>query len=183
MSIENFEMYMKEFATPEIYRTLLEGLPTGIYLEDGDHTIHFWNSGAERITGYLSQEIIGRSLPENTFSTSASAEMITQGENSPLTAVMLEGRPVQFEAYLRHRKGHSIPVSLRAIPIRDADGKVIGAAACFDEAASASEWNRRQDKLAKYGCLDNETGAPNHEFIQTQLRESLDEFEKGRDRK
>jgi diguanylate cyclase (GGDEF)-like protein len=69
-------------------------------------------------------------------------------------------------------------VLLRAIPVHNAQDKVIGAAACFDENAAASEWNRHRDRLAEFGCLDDETGVPNQEFVLTRLRECQDAFDK-----
>ena len=53
---------------------------------------------------------------------------------------------------------------------------MIAVAACFDENAAASEWSRRRVKLAEFGCLDDETGVPNRDFVLTQLRECLDSF-------
>jgi len=44
---------------PEVYRTVLQGMHMGVYLIDPDWRIRFWNEGAERITGHLSQDVIG----------------------------------------------------------------------------------------------------------------------------
>jgi diguanylate cyclase (GGDEF)-like protein/PAS domain S-box-containing protein len=169
---------MPEFANPEVYQAVLEELLTGVYLVDCEQKVRFWNSGAERITGYLRHEMVGRPLPKDILSTPIAAEMIACGENSLLVSAMREAKPIQIDAYLRHKKGHSIPVLLRAIPVRNAQDKVIGAAACFDENAAASEWNRRRDKLAEFGCLDDDTGIPNQEFVLTRLRECQDAFER-----
>jgi PAS domain S-box-containing protein len=35
-------------------------LPTGVFAVDREGKINFWNAGAERITGYLKQEVLGR---------------------------------------------------------------------------------------------------------------------------
>jgi diguanylate cyclase (GGDEF)-like protein/PAS domain S-box-containing protein len=169
---------MPEFANPEIYRLVLEELLTGVCLIDCEQKVHFWNSGAERITGYLCQEMIGRPMPENTFSGKADSETDAGGVNSPLIAAIREGKPIQTDACLHHKKGHRVPVRLRAIPIRNEQNKLIGAAACFDENTSVSEWNRRRVKLAEFGCIDDDTGVPNIEFILTQLRECLDAYNK-----
>ena len=169
---------MPEFANPEIYRLVLEELLTGVYVIDCEHKIHFWNSGAERITGHLCQEMIGRPMPENTFAGKPNDEAGAGREHSPLLEAIREGKPIQTSAYIRHKNGHSVPVHLRAIPIRNGQNKLIGAAACFDENTSVSEWNRRRIKLAEFGCIDDEAGVPNREFVLTQLRECLDAFNK-----
>jgi PAS domain S-box-containing protein len=60
---------MPEFANPEVYQAVLEELLTGVYLVDCEQKVRFWNSGAERITGYLRHEMIGRPLPKDILST------------------------------------------------------------------------------------------------------------------
>jgi PAS domain S-box-containing protein len=56
-------------AQPELaaegFRTILEGLPTGVYLVGRDRRIIFWNDGCERITGFLRHEVIGRSCAQD----------------------------------------------------------------------------------------------------------------------
>jgi PAS domain S-box-containing protein len=44
---------MSELRDPNIFRAVLECLPTGVYLVGSDGKILFWNDGGERITGYL----------------------------------------------------------------------------------------------------------------------------------
>jgi PAS domain-containing protein len=43
---------------------LVEDLPVGIYSVDQDRRIRFWNRGVERITGYLSHEVVGHQLED-----------------------------------------------------------------------------------------------------------------------
>ncbi len=47
---------MPELNDPAIYQTILEGLDTGVYIVDLNRRIRFWNEGAEKITGYLTQD-------------------------------------------------------------------------------------------------------------------------------
>lgn len=47
------------FDDPEICRSILEGLQVGICLMDRYQRILFWNDGAERIAGYLRQNVVG----------------------------------------------------------------------------------------------------------------------------
>ena len=41
--------------------TLLENLTDGVYFVDRERRIHYWNSGAERITGFASPDVHGMS--------------------------------------------------------------------------------------------------------------------------
>jgi PAS domain-containing protein len=44
---------------------LLNSLADGLYVTDLDRRILFWNSAAERITGWAAQEVVGRTCFDN----------------------------------------------------------------------------------------------------------------------
>ena len=52
---------MSELENPEIFRAVLDNLPTAVYLVDRNGKILFWNQGAEHITGHMRHEVIGHS--------------------------------------------------------------------------------------------------------------------------
>jgi PAS domain S-box-containing protein len=79
-----------------------------------------WNPAAERILGYSSQEIIGKSvdvlIPEDR---AAEAKAILEKAKA--------GKPVEHLETTRVRKdGTMLPVSITVSPIRDLDGAIIG---------------------------------------------------------
>jgi diguanylate cyclase (GGDEF)-like protein len=74
---------------------------------------------------------------------------------------------------LRHKAGHQVTVRVRAVPIRDQSGGVIGAAESMDADPWAFYADRRHRKLATYGCLDEATGVLSAGYIHTHLRESM----------
>jgi PAS domain S-box-containing protein len=117
----------------DAYRTILESLPTGVYLVDRDRRIVFWNDGCERITGYLRHEVIGRSCAQDLLMHCDAQIDAMCGAACPLQATMHDGRPREAHVFLRHRNGQRVPVLVRAVPIRDEKGTVIGACESFDE--------------------------------------------------
>jgi len=42
------------------YKSLIENIFDGLYLVDKDRSIIYWNHVAEKITGYRSEEVVGR---------------------------------------------------------------------------------------------------------------------------
>ena len=48
------------------YIDLLDQISDGVYFVDRDRRITYWNSGAERITGYTAAEVLGHSCSETT---------------------------------------------------------------------------------------------------------------------
>ncbi|MGH9685573.1 MAG: diguanylate cyclase domain-containing protein [Candidatus Acidiferrales bacterium] len=171
---------MCELEDPLIYRSVLESLPIGIYLVDRDQPIVFWNEGAEKITGYLRQDVVGCFCQEAPPVDDGARRIVLSDAAETLATALREGKPAIGEVSPRHKGGHLIFVRVRAIPIRNAHGTVVGAAGSIDEGVSASEWGRRQSKLADYGCLDSATGVLTHDLIVSHLREAVATFTESR---
>jgi len=49
----------------DFYKDIIDNLYNGVYFVDRDRVITYWNKGAERITGYTSQQVVGRSCRDN----------------------------------------------------------------------------------------------------------------------
>lgn len=167
---------MSEFDDPGIYRLVLESLQTGVYLVDRDQRIVFWNEGAEKITGYKRHEVVGHLCRENLIKSEKDPRPILSDTSNTLLSALRDGKPAMANVALLHKAGHRISVRLRAVPIRNSHGSVIGAAESFEENPAASDWDRRQTKLAEYGCLDQITGILNQGMIQSRLRDTLATF-------
>ncbi len=167
---------MSEFDDPGIYRLVLESLQTGTYLVDRDQRIVFWNEGAEKITGYLRQEVVGHSCMEHAMRKEKDPKPVLSDTSNTLLIALRDGKPAIASVPLLHKAGHRVFVRMRAVPIRNSHGTIIGAAESFEENPSSSDWDRRQNKLADYGCLDSVTGVLNHGMIQSHLRDALATF-------
>jgi diguanylate cyclase (GGDEF)-like protein/PAS domain S-box-containing protein len=167
---------MAGFDESEFFRMVLEGLRTAVYVVDRDGKTLFWNDGAERITGHLRQDVVGRVCGDNFLGETDSDNNDLSGERAPIAAVIREGKAMEAQVSLRHKTGHRIPVQLWTFPIRNAQGLIVGAAQSFEETISVSDWDRRHTKLATYGCLDQASGVLNHGMVQAHLRENLGMF-------
>jgi diguanylate cyclase (GGDEF)-like protein/PAS domain S-box-containing protein len=167
---------LSEFDNPEIYRFVLESLPTGVYVVDRNRRILFWNAGAERICGYLRQDVVGRFLREHLLATSEEAEVANGEEYDPLNLVLRDGKSSTAHVSILHKEGYRIPIILQTVPIRDERGTVIGAAECFEQNLSASERTRRKTAPGRLVCLDEVTGLPSKSSMEADLREHLTVF-------
>jgi PAS domain S-box-containing protein len=79
-----------------------------------------WNPAAERIYGYSSQEMVGRSARHLT-------PLDRTAESEEVLAKIEAGQHVEHLATKRIRKDGSVfPVSLTVSPIRDPDGTIVG---------------------------------------------------------
>ena len=156
----------------ELHKRLLDQLDTGIYIVDRERRILYWNGGAERITGYLAHEVAGQFCHGDLLVHCDEQGNVLCGTHCPLKNVMQDGSPRECLVFLRHRYGHRIPVRVRSSPIRDSEGKIIGAVEVFDPAVAPARYANWQ--LHHFGCLDELTGAASRRYGQMRVRQALE---------
>jgi PAS domain S-box-containing protein len=154
-------------------RMALEALPLGVYVVNREGKIVLWSAGAEQLTGYLRQDVLGRLCEEALLESGEEGSKDAQGVSIPLPETLREGRAVASQLSLRSKSGRFLAVKLQTIPLRDDLGRILGAIKIFDPIPALGTGDRRQNKLGAYGCLDAVTGVLNHSMIQAHLKESL----------
>jgi PAS domain S-box-containing protein len=108
-----------------------------IVSKDLNSVIQTWNAAAERLFGYTAAEMIGESvlklIPDH-----------LQGEETHIIARIRRGeRVASYETVRRRKDGQLIAVSLTISPIRNADGKIVGASKIARDITAAKESERR----------------------------------------
>src|ERR1017187_5872152 len=159
----------------EIYRAVLESVPVGVYLTDRKRQILFWNTHAESITGYLGQEVVGRFCHDNLLMHCDENQVALCGCDCPLARAMQDGRAQEASVFLRHKEGQRVPVRVKAVPLRDEAGAVIGAAEFFEE-RSFRATEMRCPHLRGDVSLDDVTEIPDGPATLAALGIALDEF-------
>ncbi|MGO8791155.1 MAG: diguanylate cyclase domain-containing protein [Terriglobia bacterium] len=160
---------MLDTRNAEILRAALESLQTGVCMVDLDRKICFWNDGAERMTGYLRQDVLGHFCGEILLIKFHEKKVAFCEHACPLVAAMRDGKPRESRVYLHHKSGYAVPVSIRAVPIRDAHGHVVGAVESFVERRCLSKRRRPECDLAVGHGLDAVTQLPDHLFTEAHL--------------
>jgi diguanylate cyclase (GGDEF)-like protein/PAS domain S-box-containing protein len=157
------------------YKILLDNLYDGVYFVDLQRRISYWNRGAERLTGYSSQEAVGRSCFDNFLAHVDDKGCALCIRGCPLKSTMEDGKPREAEIYLRHRFGHRVPVSVRAAPIRNGTGTTIGAVEIFTDISDKKRAERRAGELEGLAYLDALTALANRRFMQLKVQQALEE--------
>lgn len=160
----------------DFYLNLLETLYDGIYFVDRDKRVTYWNSGAERITGYKSSEVVGNHCRDNILIhiNQRGASLCDNG--CPLEESIVRGRTYETEAYLHHKDGHRVPVSIRTFPIRDQEGMITGAIEIFTDNSSKAAFLHRIEELQKMTILDHLTGLANRRYVEMSLDARISEM-------
>lgn len=159
------------------YKELLDSLYDGVYFVDADRRITYWNQGAERITGYLSRNIIGSFCHANRLD-----HITNEGEHlcfngCPLLETIKDGKPREAEVHLRHAEGHRVPVLVRTSPIHDEHGKIIGAVEVFSNNHVVLRYRRQVDHLEQAILRDPLTQLGNRAFLEMKMAAALHEHQ------
>jgi len=162
----------------DTYREILDGLPDGVYFVDADGKITYWSKGAEKITGYARDEVLGKSCADNILIHIDSAGNSLCGGMCPIKQCMLNAEQTRAEVYLHHKDGHRVPVHVRVNPISNAQGMTIGAVEVFQDASAHMATMDMVRELREVAFLDALTGIPNRRFMEAQLQMRLDELKR-----
>ena len=111
----------KAWALQERYAAIVESSEDAVIAKDVSGVVTDWNKGAERLFGYTAAEMIGRKV-------TCLAPPDLPEESSRILDRILKGEKVNhFETVRLCKDGRRIYVSLTVSPIRDANGRIIGA--------------------------------------------------------
>jgi PAS domain S-box-containing protein len=120
MSFDKTERKRLEYSALQL-AAIVDSSDDAIISKDMNGIIQSWNRGAERIFGYTEQEAVGRPVQM----------LIPVGreneEPSILARITRGERVVHYETTRRRKDGSLIEISLTESPIKDDEGKVIGA--------------------------------------------------------
>ena len=109
--------------SPEFLAAIVESSDDAIIGKTLDGTIISWNGGAERIYGYRPEEAIGRNI-------SILVPADHADELGPIFERLRRGERVDHYQTVRvHKDGKRIAISVTISPVRDEQGKIIGASA------------------------------------------------------
>lgn len=154
---------------------ILDSLYDGVYFVDRNRRITYWNQAAERVTGYSSQEAVGSFCFDNLLSHVDGMGCQLCTSRCPLVAAIEQDRLLEDDVYLRHKEGHRLPVSVRVAPIKDDEGRIVGAVEVFSDASRLRATERRVGELESIAFLDPLTSLPNRRYMTLRVQQALEE--------
>ena len=165
----------------DFYKEIIDNLSEGVYFVDRDRVITYWNKGAERITGYPASQTLGRACRDNLLNhvTANGVELCLT--NCPLAAVMEDGHAREAEVFVHHADGHRVPIIVRASPIRDPNGNIIGAVESFSNNANVVDTRSKLRALRREVTTDSLTGVGNRKYLDGRLNAAIAEYQNSTD--
>ena len=162
------------------YKELVDSLYDGVYILDLDRKITYWNKGAERITGYKSEQVLGLSCRDNILNHVTAEGVQLCNDHCPMAACMQDGVVREADVFLHHADGHRVPILVRAAPMRDVEGNIIGAVEIFSNDAGMKSVRQQIRELRNITNIDPLTKIGNRQFLGGRMRAILAEY-KGQD--
>jgi diguanylate cyclase (GGDEF)-like protein/PAS domain S-box-containing protein len=147
----------------------------GVYFVDRERRIIFWNRAAERITGFSAADVIGSKCSDNILMHVDEEGTLLCLHMCPLAAAMADGEARHAEVFLNHKRGHRLPVSIRAFPLRDATGATVGGAEIFTDNAALQAVTERLRELEELALLDPLTRLSNRNHLGAELEARFQE--------
>lgn len=138
--------FLAGFAAPE----LLNLLADGAYITDTDRQIVFWNQAAQRITGWRSEEVVGRSCRDNILvHVDKDGHPLCGHEHCPLHRCIITGEPSAgpLLVFAQHRSGSRIPVEVTVAPIRNHSGQILGGIEVFRDLTESMQDQLRAKEI------------------------------------
>jgi two-component system, chemotaxis family, CheB/CheR fusion protein len=118
---------------------IVESSDDAIISKDLNGIIESWNRGAERLFGYLAEEVIGKSI-------TIIIPLERQHEEVDILDRIRRGEPIDhFETQRRRKDGSLVDISLTISPVTDETGKIVGASKI---ARDITEQKRREQQIS-----------------------------------
>lgn len=153
----------------DITSKIFDTIDEGIYLTDRKRRILYWNRGAERITGYSADEVVGRSCADNLLNHMDRNGRLLCEQSCPLMKVAETGEEQEAEVFLHHREGHRIPILVKAFPYPDGKGEIRGMLEVFTDSSEVRLTRRKIDRMKKELLTDPLTGQGNRRMCDREL--------------
>lgn len=117
-----------------------------------------WNPAAEQVFGYTAAEVVGRSI-------NCIVPEALQGEETEILSRVARGEHVAHYETLRRRKdGTELNISLTISPLRDLNGKVVGASSIMRDITERLRTEATLRQTAKLEAIGRLAGGLAHDF-------------------
>jgi PAS domain S-box-containing protein len=156
-AIREFEKLHKHALDFSILEILIDTLPDGVFTINNAAQIILWNKAMERITGYTSDEVIGKRPSLLSF-------QYRNGEVCPnhvsKCGLFEKGEINHMDCMLRHKGGWFVPCMKNARVIQDKRGRIIGAVETVTDLTAVRNIQKQAETAHKrlYHSLGNIVG-------------------------
>ncbi len=165
-------------ASIETYRQMFDELDEGIYFVNPDRVILYWSKGAERLSGFAAEEVVGRSCADNVLIHIDDKGRCLCKSGCPLQASIHDGQSRCNKVFMHHKQGHRVAVKVRTLPMRDETGQIVGGIETFTDVSDEAANPQMMRELISTAHTDPLTGTANRRSAQDQLDARMAEWQR-----
>ncbi len=141
----------------------LRSIGDGVITTDTDGSIVMINRAAEELTGWKSEDVVGRPLPEVFCTLNA---ITREPCDNPVEKILSTGNIVELGNHtcLISKDGREIQIVDSGAPIRDNESRIIGAVLVFRDMTEKGKLNEAMQRAQKLESLGTLAGGIAHDF-------------------
>jgi phosphoserine phosphatase RsbU/P len=131
---------------------IIDSLNDGVYVCDRNRRIVYWSKSAERITGWRSEDVLGRACLEDILNhVDKDGHQLCGEEYCPLHRAMITGvtTNVPIIVFARCKDGHRVPTQVTTAPIHNEAGEIVGGVETFRDVSPILIDLERAQKIQK----------------------------------
>ena len=190
LMVEKVRLQKELIETKNFLESIVEKAGDAISVVDLDGKILYWNEGARRIYGYEKEEVLGKNLSDFLFPGDTESRAKEKRMMAELMARVKKGEVVSnVEVKRQTKERKEIITSMTISPLRDAEGRVIGASRICKDITHLKKAEERLILTERLSSLGELTAGVAHELrnplagikINTQMlsrKEDLPETER-----
>jgi diguanylate cyclase (GGDEF)-like protein/PAS domain S-box-containing protein len=159
------------------FEAILDAIHDGVYMTDAERRIVYWSKGAERITGYTAEEVVGCHCSDNLLVHQSLDGLQLCNDLCPLARTIDTGEPGSHtEVLMKRRDGRRLSVYVKTSRI-EIGGRPYGIEVFGElEGVAGRALAERLQELSDASITDALTGLFNLRYVAAALNQHLSLF-------
>jgi PAS domain S-box-containing protein len=190
LMLEKVRLQKELIETKNFLESIVEKAGDAISVVDSEGKVLYWNEGAEQIYGYKKEEVLGKKLSQFLYPKDEKLKAEEEKMMGKLMARMKGGEVIpNVEVKRQTKEGKEIITSMTISPLRNAEGRIIGASRICKDITGLKKAEERLILAERLSSLGELTAGVAHELrnplagikINTQIlsrKKDLPEMEK-----
>ena len=165
LMLEKVRLQKELIETKNFLESIVEKAGDAISVVDLEGTVLYWNEGAARIYGYQKEEVLGKKLSDFLYSPDATLRVEEERLMEGLMAQVKAGKVVpNVEVKRQTKEGKEIITSMTISPLRNAEGRIIGASRICKDITHLKKAEERLVLAERLSSLGELTAGVAHEL-------------------